>query len=109
MAYPKRCEGCEQSYAQLPGMGMSAHVTLASEDGGTPSPWLAERAGRILDLGCGLCGAIFRWDYFGRAADGSLGVERGLVRGPQRGWQPERGFRPETEYGSTYASHRRAS
>lgn len=34
-------------------------------DGGTPSPWRPELPGRVLDLRCGACWALFRWDYFG--------------------------------------------
>lgn len=34
-------------------------------DGGTPSQWRPETPGRILDLRCGACWALFRWDYFG--------------------------------------------
>lgn len=34
-------------------------------DGGTPSPWRPEIPGRLLDLRCNTCWALFRWDYFG--------------------------------------------
>jgi polyhydroxyalkanoate synthesis repressor PhaR len=41
------------------------YSTRAAIDGGTPSPWRPEQPGRILDLRCGACWALFRWDYFG--------------------------------------------
>lgn len=34
-------------------------------DGGTRSPWRPDLPGRLLDLRCGACWALFRWDYFG--------------------------------------------
>src|ERR1051326_7530992 len=61
MVYPRRCPSCgrdEPSPDQL-------YSTRAAMDGGTPSPWRPEQPGRILDLRCGACWALFRWDYFG--------------------------------------------
>ena len=61
MVYPRRCPCCgrdEPSPEQL-------YSTRAAIDGGTPSPWRPEQPGRILDLRCGACWALFRWDYFG--------------------------------------------
>jgi hypothetical protein len=61
MVYPRRCPSCgrdEPSPEQL-------YSTRAATDGGTPSPWRPEVPGRILDLRCGACWALFRWDYFG--------------------------------------------
>ena len=109
MAYPGWCEGCDARYADFPSRGVAAHVTLAAEDGGTASPWVPDRPGRVLQLGCKLCGAIFRWDYFARAADGRLGAGRGLIRGPQADWNPEHAFNLEADRGLTSAPHRRAS
>ena len=52
---------------QLPRRGTNfvADSNPGTLDGGTPSPWRAEQPGRILDLRCGVCWALFRWDYFG--------------------------------------------
>jgi hypothetical protein len=61
MVYPRACPSCgrnEPSPEQL-------YSTRAAVDGGTPSPWRPEQPGRILDLRCGACWALFRWDYFG--------------------------------------------
>jgi hypothetical protein len=61
MVYPRRCPSCgrdEPSPEQL-------YSTRAAMDGGTPSQWRAEQPGRILDLRCNACWALFRWDYFG--------------------------------------------
>jgi hypothetical protein len=109
MAYPRWCEGCAVDFASLPGQGTSAHVTVSAEDGGTPSPWSRDNSGRVLEIGCKLCGAIFRWDYFGPATDGRLGCAVGLRRGSQMEWRPEQGFMPESSYPASFAPHRRAS
>ncbi len=61
MTYPRACPSCganEPSPEQL-------YSTRAAIDGGTPSPWRLEAHGRLLDLRCGACWALFRWDYFG--------------------------------------------
>jgi hypothetical protein len=61
MTYPRACPSCgrsEPSPEQL-------YSTRAGVDGGTPSPWRPEQPGRILDLRCSACWALFRWDYFG--------------------------------------------
>ncbi|MBV9173976.1 MAG: hypothetical protein JOZ81_28265 [Chloroflexi bacterium] len=61
MVYPRACPSCgvnEPSPEQL-------YSTRAAMDGGTPSPWRPDLRGRLLDLRCGVCGALFRWDYFG--------------------------------------------
>lgn len=95
MAYPRRCAGCGRSYASWDSVLGFAHVTLAARDGGTPSPWVPDAPGRLLDLGCRLCGAVVRWDYFGRAADGRLGRPVALLRPPVAGWQPGELFFPQ--------------
>jgi hypothetical protein len=41
------------------------YSTRSAFDGGTPSPWKSEIPGRVLDLRCGACWVLFRWDYFG--------------------------------------------
>lgn len=68
MAYPRACPVCERSYA---GAREDAPVfaVLAGHEGGTPSPWEPGMAGRLLDIRCMLCGAVYRWDYFGRGSD----------------------------------------
>ena len=61
MAYPRACPSCnrnEPSPEQL-------YSTRAAVNGGTPSPWRPDQPGRLLDLRCGICSALFRWDYFG--------------------------------------------
>jgi len=61
MTYPRACPSCgrnEPSPDQL-------YTTRAAVDGGTPSPWRPDLPGRILDLRCSTCWALFRWDYFG--------------------------------------------
>jgi hypothetical protein len=61
VTYPRACPSCgrtEPSPEQL-------YTTRAAVDGGTPSPWRPEQQGRILDLRCSGCWALFRWDYFG--------------------------------------------
>ncbi len=61
MTYPRACPNCgrtEPSPEQL-------YTTRAAFDGGTPSPWRPDEPGRILDLRCGACWALIRWDYFG--------------------------------------------
>jgi hypothetical protein len=83
MAYPKNCPACGVYYRGLGERGQEEHTTLAAVDGGTPSPWQPHRPGRVLELGCGGCGASFEWDYFGRSLSGDhLGVLRRLVRLP---------------------------
>src|ERR1700730_18860303 len=60
MVYPRACPSCrrdEPSPEQL-------FSTRAALDGGTPSPRRPDQPGRILDLRCGVCWALFRWDYF---------------------------------------------
>ena len=61
MVYPRHCPSCnasEPSPEQL-------YSTRGAVNGGTPSPWRPEQPGRLLDLRCGVCSALFRWDYFG--------------------------------------------
>lgn len=61
MVYPRACPSCgvaEPSPEQL-------YSTRSAFDGGTQSPWKPELPGRVLDLRCGACWALFRWDYFG--------------------------------------------
>ncbi len=61
MTYPRVCPSCgagEPAPEQL-------YSTRAAIDGGVPSPWRPELPGRLLDLRCGACWALFRWDYFG--------------------------------------------
>ncbi len=61
MTYPRACPSCgtrEPSPEQL-------YSTRAAFDGGTPSPWLSDSPGRVLDLRCSACWALIRWDYFG--------------------------------------------
>jgi hypothetical protein len=109
MAYPRRCAGCAGQYENFTGQGESTHVTLAAQDGGTASPWATERPGRILDLGCKMCGAIYRWDYFAPAADGRLGSFAGLLRAPVAGWSREVAFSGRTISTAAYDEQRRAS
>lgn len=63
MVYPRSCPHC--------GVGEPSPELLYSTrralDGGTRSPWRPELPGRILDLRCGACSAVFRWDYFASA------------------------------------------
>jgi hypothetical protein len=109
MAYARECIGCGFQYAGLPALGTSAQVTLSAEDGGTPSPWLPDGTGRIMDIGCKMCGAIFRWDYFGRAQDGRLGNLVALVRGSVPEWKLEQTFPGDSQMPTTFAPQRRAS
>ncbi len=90
MAYPRKCEVCGSVYTATLGFAGFPHITLAAYDGGTASPWVPDKPGRVLDLGCRLCGGIFRWDYFGGATNGSsrLGRCLGILRGPVPGWRP---------------------
>jgi len=111
MAYPRKCEGCDATYVTWNGFASFPHVTLAAHDGGTPSPWNDSRPGRLLDLRCELCGAVFRWDYFARADDRRLGRTVALLRDPIPGWRAapaatsaNRGWR-----GAERAEQRRAS
>jgi len=61
MVYPRACPSCRQN-EPAPEQLFSTRAAL---DGGTPSAWRPEQPGRILDLRCGVCWALFRWDYFG--------------------------------------------
>src|SRR5688500_6412473 len=87
MAYPRSCEGCGVQYTDFARQGNFVHVTLTAEDGGTSSPWAPDKPGRVMDIGCKLCGAIFRWDYFGRSEDGRLGQPLAIVRTPVENWR----------------------
>jgi hypothetical protein len=72
MTYPRACPSCgarEPSPEQL-------YSTRAAFDGGTPSPWLPDSPGRVLDLRCSACWALIRWDYFGSELVGILGEGR---------------------------------
>lgn len=109
MAYPRQCEGCDFAYSSLPVQGTGAHLTLAAQDGGTRSPWGADLPGRILDIGCKVCGAVFQWDYFGRAPDGRLGTSLGLLRGPREDWREDQAFATDSLYSAPRALARRAS
>ena len=109
MAYPRRCEGCDVQYTELSRQGSFAHQTLWAEDGGTTSPWLPNRPGRLMEIGCKLCGSIVRWDYFARADDGRLGVSLALVRGPVEGWRSDLAAAGSSEPWQGSASQRRAS
>jgi hypothetical protein len=84
MAYPRACVACNISFEAWSGSGSIPHDTVAAHDGGTPSPWRRGLPGRVLDLCCQACGAIFRWDYFGAGESRRLGRAIGLVRGPMR-------------------------
>jgi hypothetical protein len=92
MAYPRRCAGCSAPYDSFVGHSQSTHVTLGAEDGGTSSPWLLSQPGRLMEMGCRMCGAIYRWDYFGPSADGRLGTVTEIMRGPVPGWSAEVAF-----------------
>ncbi len=73
MTYPRVCPSCgarEPSPEQL-------YSTRAAFDGGTPSPWLPDSPGRVLDLRCGACWALIRWDYFGSKLVAMLSEGRG--------------------------------
>lgn len=110
MAYPRRCEGCGLPYTTWAGHINFPHLTLASQDGGAASPWAPEKPGRILDLGCRLCGAIFRWDYFAVSeGERRLGKPLGLIRGPVKGWRTGDAFTPEERFWRGNPSQRRAS
>lgn len=91
MAYPRKCEGCGSHYATFSEHASVPHVTICATDGGTPSPWLPNKPGRVLEIGCRLCGAVFRWDYFGQGQGSRLGTSVGLVRGPMPDWRVDRG------------------
>jgi hypothetical protein len=81
MAYPRSCAACGGSYVTWSGGSNFPHETVTALDGGTPSPWRPERAGRVLDLRCEYCGAVFRWDYFGPGTDaGHLGALVEILR-----------------------------
>ena len=109
MAYPRRCEGCGVQYTDFARQGSFAHMTLAAEDGGTHSPWMPDRPGRVLEVGCKVCGAIVRWDYFAPAEDGRLGVCLGLLRGPVENWEADSIAALERQPWAGAESHRRAS
>jgi hypothetical protein len=93
MAYPRECEGCGVRYPAFPGQGPAEHVTISAQDGGTPSPWVPDKPGRVLEIGCTACGAVYKWNYFGEGLDGRLGMPLGLVRAPVEGWELGDGFR----------------
>lgn len=61
MVYPRACPSCQRSEPSPEQL----YSTRAAMDGGTPSPFRPELPGRVLDLRCGACWALFRWDYFG--------------------------------------------
>jgi hypothetical protein len=65
-AYPRACPLCAADYRK-PEVPDLEHVTLAAEDGGTPSPWRPDRPGRTLTLRCTPCGGSYPWDYFADA------------------------------------------
>ena len=109
MAYPRHCEGCGVQYTDFARQGNFAHMTLSAEDGGTSSPWLPNRPGRVLEIGCKLCGAIVRWDYFAQSDDGRLGVSLELVRGPVENWHTETVEPRSRESWAEVGAHRRAS
>lgn len=109
MAYPRACEGCGAQYSRLGATGDLEHVTLASEEGGTRSPWAPQYPGRLLDIGCRLCGAIFRWDYFAATGRDQLGAPVGLLRGPVAGWQPQLAVATRSNRWPLHAPERRAS
>jgi hypothetical protein len=87
-----------------------AHLTLRTQEGGAPSPWALDQPGRILDIGCRLCGAIVRWDYFA-AQDGEtrLGKAIEVLRPPVPGWRNGRSFGSEMRGLRSGFAHRRAS
>jgi hypothetical protein len=84
-------------------------MTLSAEDGGTSSPWLPNRPGRVLEIACKLCGAIVRWDYFAPAGDGRLGTMLALIRGPVEDWRPEAIESASRESWAEQRAQRRAS
>jgi hypothetical protein len=87
MAYPRQCEGCGTQYATFAEHASVPHVTISATDGGTPSPWVPAKPGRLLDIGCRLCGAVFRWDYFGAGQGQRLGRSLGLITQSRPNWQ----------------------
>ncbi|MCC7107370.1 MAG: hypothetical protein IT307_19715 [Chloroflexi bacterium] len=87
MAYPRQCEGCGTQYATFAEHAGVSHATVCATDGGTPSPWVPSKPGRVLDIGCRLCGAVVRWDYFGASQGHRLGRSLGLVTQPRPNWQ----------------------
>lgn len=110
MAYPRQCAGCDVEYASLARQGNYAHVTLSAQDGGTTSPWVLDRPGRILDIGCKLCGSIYQWDYFGRTEGAQLGTAISLLRGPVGDWKSTDGGADfEIDRWSAFEPQRRAS
>jgi hypothetical protein len=66
MAYPRRCPLCRHPYGEA-GAQISGHVTVRSEPGGTHSPAVRDRPGRLLTLKCLACGGEYRWDFFAHA------------------------------------------
>ena len=72
MVYPHRCPLCEADYrGPIKGrlaIGVACedrHATLHAEPGGTPDPREPALPGRLLTLGCALCGGEYAWDFFG--------------------------------------------
>ena len=81
MVYPRACPSCgvsEPSPEQL-------YSTRAAFDGGTRSPWRPELPGRVLDLRCGACWALIRWDYFGSKLIGLLSEGKAAAQGEEGG------------------------
>jgi hypothetical protein len=109
MGYPRQCEGCKIRFEGVSGQGDAGHVTLDARDGGARSPWAADLPGRILEIGCKACGAIFEWDYFRPASDGRLGVSLALLREPVAAWKPGDSFALGPSRRSAYEPQRRAS
>ena len=94
MTYPRACPSCgtrEPSPEQL-------YSTRAAFDGGTPSPWLSNSPGRVLDLRCSACWALIRWDYFGSKLVSILSDSRSPGDQAREGSNPEEpGTRDVTE------------
>lgn len=86
MAYPKKCPACQRPYTGQGNLPLPGHVTLARAAGGTPSPWRPGEPGQVLTIGCKLCGAIYRWDFFAPATKTRLGRLLELLRPPVPDW-----------------------